>query len=84
MFTPGARMSTHAPRFEKLAMASAVSIAPTEMTDDTRLGLYSHASARAWQACCLPHSQSVNGSNVGCSLHSVIVACHEVNLPMRL
>ena len=47
MFTPGAKMSTQAPMFEKLAMASAESIAPTEMTDDTRLGLYWHASARA-------------------------------------
>ena len=47
MLTPGARMSTQAPIFEKLAMASDVSMAPTEMTEDTRLGLYEHASAQA-------------------------------------
>lgn len=48
---PGARMSTHAPRFEKLAMASAASIAPTAMVDDTLLGLKRHASAhkRMWR-----------------------------------
>ena len=78
MFTPGAKMSTQAPMFEKLAMASAESIAPTEITEGTRLGLYAHASAMACKAHCLP--QSVNSSGVGCSLHSVSAACQEVTL----
>ena len=45
MFEPGAKMSTHVPKFENEERASVVVVAPTVFADGTRAGELLHALA---------------------------------------